>query len=116
MTPSNPDEVIRSIVDTGGYIGICATPSFLGRSEDIAAMLDHVDYVVKCFGTGFSLAGNRQGVVSDTGRFRKRGRLHGADLQFAQQVSISMLGRDDRISEFLCHASPQPLQRSGILQ
>ena len=38
MTPSNPDEVIRSIVDTGGYIGICATPSNLERNEDIAAI------------------------------------------------------------------------------
>jgi membrane dipeptidase len=46
-----PDEVIRAIVDTGGYIGICAIPSFLGRSGDINALLDHIDYVVKRFGS-----------------------------------------------------------------
>jgi len=45
-----PDEVIRAIVDTGGYIGIACVAAFLGRSGDIAAFLDHIDYVVKKFG------------------------------------------------------------------
>ena len=45
-----PDEVIRAIVDTGGYIGICCIPAFLGRSGDINALLDNVDYVAKTFG------------------------------------------------------------------
>lgn len=47
---SKPDEVIRSIVDTGGYIGICCIPRYLGGRGDIAALLDHIDYVVKQFG------------------------------------------------------------------
>lgn len=46
-----PDEVIRAIADTGGYIGICCVPSFLGRTGDLNAMLDHIDYVAKRFGT-----------------------------------------------------------------
>jgi membrane dipeptidase len=45
-----PDEVIRAIADTGGYVGICCIPSFLGRGGDIAAFLDHIDYIVKRFG------------------------------------------------------------------
>lgn len=45
-----PDEVIRAIVDTGGYIGICCIPAFLGRTGDISAMLDHIDHVVENFG------------------------------------------------------------------
>ncbi|MBI1896085.1 MAG: membrane dipeptidase [Acidobacteria bacterium] len=45
-----PDEVIRAIVDNGGLIGICAIPRFLGRTEDINAMLDHIDYAAKRFG------------------------------------------------------------------
>ena len=45
-----PDEVIKAIADTGGYIGICAIGSFLGGKGDIRAMLDHVDYAVKHFG------------------------------------------------------------------
>ena len=61
---SKPDEVIRAIVDTGGYIGICAIPSFLGRSEDIAAMLDHIDYVVKRFGADHVTIGTDVAYVS----------------------------------------------------
>jgi membrane dipeptidase len=45
-----PDEVIRAIADTGGLIGICAVPQFLGRSGDLNSMLDHIDYVVQKFG------------------------------------------------------------------
>jgi len=47
---SKPDEVIRAIVDTGGYIGICCIPRFLRHSGDLTALLDHVDHVVKKFG------------------------------------------------------------------
>jgi membrane dipeptidase len=43
-----PDDVIRAIVDTGGLIGICCIPSFLGGG--ITALLDHIDYVVRTFG------------------------------------------------------------------
>jgi membrane dipeptidase len=45
-----PDEVIRAIADTGGYIGICAIPAYLGGTCDIAALLDHVGHVVRRFG------------------------------------------------------------------
>lgn len=44
------DEVIRAICDTGGLVGICSIPNFLGRTGDIAALLDHVDYMVQKFG------------------------------------------------------------------
>lgn len=47
---AKPDEVIKAIVDGGGLVGICAIPHFLGRTGDIAALLDHVDYVVRKFG------------------------------------------------------------------
>ena len=45
-----PDDVIRAIVDTGGTIGICCIPAFLGGSGDVRAMLDHIDHAVKAFG------------------------------------------------------------------
>jgi membrane dipeptidase len=45
-----PDEVIRAIADTGGYIGICCIPEFLGGSGDISAMMDHIDYAIRKFG------------------------------------------------------------------
>lgn len=47
---SKPDEVIRAIADTGGYIGICCIPRFLRGKGDINAFLDHIDYVVKKYG------------------------------------------------------------------
>lgn len=45
-----PDETIRAICDTGGLIGICCIPQFLGGAGDITAFLDHIDYAVKKFG------------------------------------------------------------------
>jgi membrane dipeptidase len=47
---AKPDEVIRAICDTGGLIGLCFIPNFLGGTGDLAALLDHVDYAVKRFG------------------------------------------------------------------
>jgi len=47
---SKPDEVIRAIVDTGGLVGICCVPAYLGGTGDIAALLDHIDYVSEKFG------------------------------------------------------------------
>jgi len=47
---SKPDEVIRAIADTDGYVGICCIRSFLGGKGDISTMMDHIDYVVKKFG------------------------------------------------------------------
>ncbi|MGI6610021.1 MAG: dipeptidase [Limnochordia bacterium] len=44
------DEVIKAIADTGGYVGVCCIPRFLGRTRDIVAFLDHIDYLVKRFG------------------------------------------------------------------
>lgn len=52
-----PDDVIRAIADTGGYIGIVAIPHFLGRTGDINAMLDHIDYVAKNFGPDYVTIG-----------------------------------------------------------
>lgn len=46
-----PDEVIHAIADTGGYVGVCCIPSFLGRGGDINAMLDHIDSIARRFGT-----------------------------------------------------------------
>ena len=47
---SKPDEVIKAIADSGGYIGICCIPRFLRGKGDVSALLDHVDHVIKHFG------------------------------------------------------------------
>lgn len=49
---AKPDEVIRAIADTGGYVGVYSVASFLGRSGDLNAMLDNIEYLVKKFGAG----------------------------------------------------------------
>lgn len=45
-----PDDVVKAICDTGGLIGLCMIPRFLGGTGDIQAWLDHLDYAVKKFG------------------------------------------------------------------
>ncbi len=47
---AKPDEVMRAIVDTGGYAGMCCIPRFLRRTGDIQALLDHIEYAVQKFG------------------------------------------------------------------
>ena len=47
---SKPDHVIKAIVDSGGYIGICCIARYLRGKGDIGALLDHIDYVIKKFG------------------------------------------------------------------
>jgi membrane dipeptidase len=59
-----PDEVIRAVADTGGFIGICCIPSFLGRTHDLKAMLDHIDHVVKRFGPDHVAIGTDVAYVS----------------------------------------------------
>jgi membrane dipeptidase len=43
-----PDEVIRAIADTGGYMGICCVPAFLGGG--IERFLDHIEHVARTIG------------------------------------------------------------------
>ena len=52
-----PDNVIRAIADTGGFVGVCCIPSFLGGAGDINAMLDHIDHIVKTFGPDHTAIG-----------------------------------------------------------
>jgi membrane dipeptidase len=58
---SKPDEVIKAIADTDGYIGICCVPSFLGGTGDIAALIKQIDYVVKKFGSNRVTIGTDHG-------------------------------------------------------
>ncbi|QDT52359.1 Membrane dipeptidase (Peptidase family M19) [Caulifigura coniformis] len=62
------DEVIRAICDTGGLVGVCCIPNFLGRGGDIAALLDHIDYVAKKFGVDHVAIGTD---VAHTSQFSK---------------------------------------------
>lgn len=61
---SKPDNVIRAIANTGGFMGVCCITEFLGRSRDLPAMLDHIDYVVKRFGADHVAIGTDIAYVS----------------------------------------------------
>jgi membrane dipeptidase len=43
-----PDEVVKAIADTGGLVGVCCIPAFLGGG--LTAFIDHIDYLVRKFG------------------------------------------------------------------
>lgn len=45
-----PDNVLRAIAETGGLVGICCIPAFLGGNGDIAALLDHIQYAARVVG------------------------------------------------------------------
>jgi membrane dipeptidase len=47
---SKPDDVIKAIADTGGYLGVCCIPSFLGGTGDISVMMKHIDHIKTKFG------------------------------------------------------------------
>ncbi|MGI6208961.1 MAG: membrane dipeptidase, partial [Anaerolineae bacterium] len=59
-----PDEVIQAIADTGGYVGVCCIPHFLGRTRDIAALLDHIEYIARRFGPDHVAIGTDTAYVS----------------------------------------------------
>jgi len=59
-----PDEVIKAIADSGGYIGLTCIPAFLGGNGDISSLLDHIDYAAKKFGAGHVAIGTDAGHVS----------------------------------------------------
>jgi len=59
-----PDEAIRAICDTGGLIGICVIPRFLGGAGDLGVFLDHIDYAVKRFGAEHVAIGTDVAYVS----------------------------------------------------
>ena len=44
------DEVIKAIADGGGLVGVFCINGFLGRTNDINAFLDHIDYIARKFG------------------------------------------------------------------
>jgi membrane dipeptidase len=66
-----PDDTIRAICDTGGLIGICCIPRFLGGRGDITALLDHLDHVIRKFGAQHAAIGCDTAYVS---RFEKEER------------------------------------------
>ncbi len=59
------DEAMKAIVDKGGTVGVCCIPAFLGGSGDIAALLDHIDYMVNLVGPQAVTIGTDLAYVSE---------------------------------------------------
>jgi membrane dipeptidase len=66
-----PDDTIKAICDTGGLVGICCIPRFLGGRGDITALLDHLDHLIGKFGARHAAIGCD---VAYTSRFDKEER------------------------------------------
>jgi membrane dipeptidase len=73
---SKPDEVIRAIADTGGFVGVFSVASFLGRSGDLNAMMDHIEYLIKRFGADHVAIGTDIAYIPERAdaEYRKLGR------------------------------------------
>ncbi len=76
---SKPDEVIRAICDTGGLIGICWIPEFIGGNGDLTGVIQHIDYAVKKFGidhvaVGTDIAHTSQYAAEQDAKVKTRGR------------------------------------------
>lgn len=91
---SKPDDVIRAIVDTGGLVGICAVPSFLGGKGDISALLDHVGHVVEKFGAGHLAIGTDVAYASRNSAAENKKIPHGA----RQRKAFRLLWPDDALT------------------
>jgi membrane dipeptidase len=81
---AKPDEVIRAIVDSGGYVGVYSVASFLGRSGDLNAMIDHIEYLAKRFGADHVAIGTDIAYIprSAEAEYRKMGRRPKARARF----------------------------------
>ena len=73
---SKPDEVIRAIAESGGYVGVYSVTSFLGKGGDLSAMIDHIEYLVKRFGADHVAIGTDIAYIPSgaDAEYRKMGR------------------------------------------
>jgi membrane dipeptidase len=59
------NEVIEAIAESGGYIGMCCLPFILKGSEDIRALIEHIDYAVKRYGADHVAIGTDRGHTAE---------------------------------------------------
>ncbi|MGI6087772.1 MAG: dipeptidase [Kiritimatiellia bacterium] len=59
------DDALKAIAASGGLVGICVLPHFLGGSADINALLDHVDHAVNLIGADHVAIGTDAAYQSD---------------------------------------------------
>ncbi len=114
---SKPDEVIRAICDTGGMVGICCIPNFLGGTGGIAELVNHIDYVAKKFGVdhvgiGTDISHTSQYSGAESGKVKSRGKRRP---RFAQLWPAGALGGNWPASRSLAWTN-WPLFTVGLVQ
>ncbi len=55
------DEEIKAIADSGGYVGICAVPSFLGDDASLLTFFRHLEHALKLVGEDHVAIGTDRG-------------------------------------------------------
>ncbi len=115
---NKPDEVIRAIVDTGGYIGICCIPGYLGRTQDIRALIDHIDYAAKRFGAdhvaiGTDVAYSSRNTAQENRKLPSRGRTRSMFEQLWQPQARSV---GDSAGRLALSWTNWPLFTVGLVQ
>ncbi len=61
------DEAIAAVAKGGGAVGIAAMAKFLGRAENITAMLDHIDHIAENFGIDHVMIGTDKAFYTSDG-------------------------------------------------
>ncbi len=93
---SKPDEVIKAIADSGGYIGICCISRFLRGGGGIVEFLNHIDHVAKTFGVDHVAIGTDIGTTSpNAGEENKKAAMAG--LRRRREPFRSLWPKDDFI-------------------
>lgn len=116
---SKPDEVIKAIADTGGFIGICCISRFLRGKGDLNALLDHIDHVAKKFGVDHVAIGTDIAYSSrHTGEENKKAAVSG--FRRKREPFRSLWPKDDFIPTAQAAASLSwtnwPLFTVGLVQ
>lgn len=116
---SKPDQVIKAIADTGGYVGICCIPSFLNAKRDgnIEDMLNHIDYVKKKFGAEYVTIGTDVAYVSRNSKAenKKAGPKPRSSKPWRSLWPEGSLGSDPKASQTMSWTN-WPLFTVGLVQ
>ncbi len=88
-----PDNVIKAIAETGGYVGIACIPSFLGGDGDIRVMLNHIEHIAKKFGSQHAAIGTDVAYTSRNASVeaKKAGRAPRARTEFRSLWPVGSL-------------------------
>ncbi len=101
------DEEIKAIAESGGYVGICAVPGFLGPDADLNALLRHVAHALRVVGPEHVAVGTDRGF----GQVRPPSIR---DYPGGCKRSIDPMGWSDATRPGADAAPPDPVRRGSL--